>query len=95
MLYAMRGLRLGSGLLLANPIPREFALSKSEMDRFIAQATQDALDCQIQGSANTPFVLSRIAELSKGATTRANVKLVEANVARAARTAVELARLMR
>ena len=93
MIYAMREIPIGSGLLLANPIPEESALSRSEMDRIMAQAVQDAQDRRIEGSANTPFVLSQIAKTSKGATTKANVKLVEANVVRAANIAVELARL--
>ena len=93
MIFAMRRLPLQSGMLLANPIPEQFAIPKANLDRFIAQAVAEAKSQGIAGGANTPFVLSRILELSRGATLEANVHLVESNVVRAAKVAGELSKL--
>jgi pseudouridylate synthase / pseudouridine kinase len=49
----------------------------------------------MHGSDNTPFILSKIKELSQGKTVQANHKLVESNVKRGTRVAVELAELER
>lgn len=46
-----------------------------------------------RGSDNTPFVLAKIKELSGGKSVVANRALVESNVKRATRVAVELAKL--
>ena len=47
----------------------------------------------IHGSDNTPFVLGKIKELSKGRSVIANRALIEANVVRGTKVAVELAKL--
>ena len=90
LILAMKDLPLNSGLLLANPIPRRHAIPKTQIDRKVDQALDEAAAKGIVGNANTPFVLSRVLELSKGTTQKANVKLIEANVVRAAKIAVEL-----
>ena len=82
---------LESGLFFANPIPSEHSIAKSEMDDIIAQALRDAEASGVIGSDNTPFVLRRIREITKGGSVAANRALVEANVARGTRVAVQLA----
>lgn len=63
------------------------------MDDFIAQALEEAERRGINGSNNTPFVLDKIRELTHGATLTANRTLVEENVIRGTKVAVELATL--
>lgn len=63
------------------------------MDAIIAQALRDAETLGSSGSDNTPFVLKRIREITKGRSVTANQALVEANVARATRVAVHLANI--
>ena len=93
MLYAQLNFSISSGLLFANPISEEQSLPKSLMDQAMAEAVSDAADRGITGSDNTPFVLSRIRKITSGATVAANKTLVERNVARGTKVAVELAKL--
>ncbi|KAH9215532.1 Indigoidine synthase A like protein-domain-containing protein [Leptodontidium sp. 2 PMI_412] len=79
-----------SGLLFANPIPVEFSIPKAEIDIAINQAVKEAAEQGFHGHANTPFILARIKDLTKGNSLPANKALIESNVAMAARIAVEL-----
>lgn len=63
------------------------------MDRVIEESIRLADVEGYKGSDNTPFVLSKIKELSGGKSVIANRALVESNVKRATRVAVELAKL--
>lgn len=80
-------------MLFANPIPEKFALQKAEIDAAIEQAVQEAADQGFHGHTNTPFILSRIKELTQGNSLPANRALIESNVAMAAKVAVELSKL--
>ncbi|KAK0108820.1 hypothetical protein ONS96_002662 [Cadophora gregata f. sp. sojae] len=80
-----------SGLLFANPIPVDYSIPKAEIDIAINQAVKEAAEQGFHGHANTPFILARIKELTKGNSLPANKALIESNVAMAARVAVELA----
>ncbi|TVY19815.1 Pseudouridine-metabolizing bifunctional protein [Lachnellula arida] len=84
-------LRCG-GILFANPIPEEFSLPKAEIDLAINQAVQEAAQQGFHGHLNTPFILSRIKELTKGNSIPANRALIESNVAMATKVAFELCR---
>lgn len=81
------------GVLLANPIPEEFSIPKSEIIESINQAVQEASNKGISGHENTPFILARIKDLTKGCSVTANHALIESNVKLAAKIAVELALL--
>jgi len=81
-------------LFFANPIPLEHSLPKSDIDRAIAEAVQDAERQGIHGHANTPFILDRIKQLTEGKSIPANRALVESNVARATKVAVEYCNLV-
>jgi len=63
------------------------------MDKIIEEALRLADEQGFKGSDNTPFVLAKIKELSGGRSVAANRALVESNVARATKVAVELAKL--
>jgi Indigoidine synthase A like protein len=82
-----------SGMLFANPVPEEFAMQKAEIDAAIDQAVQEAAEQGFHGHANTPFILSRIKDLTHGNSLPANRALIESNVAMAAKVAVELSKL--
>ncbi len=90
---AQRRLGLATGMLIANPIAEEHALAEAEMEARIAAACRDAERAGMSGKALTPFLLARINELTGGASLKANIALVKANAALAARIAVELAAL--
>ncbi|MCJ8507717.1 pseudouridine-5'-phosphate glycosidase [Rhizobium lemnae] len=83
----------GTGLLIANPIPEEAALSNAFIDGTIADAVREAEERGIGRKELTPFLLARINELSKGESLKANIALVKSNAALAARMAVAYAAL--
>ena len=63
------------------------------MDRIIEEALQLAQVEGYRGSDNTPFVLSKVKELSGGKSVQANRALAQSNVEMATKVAVELAKL--
>ena len=93
ILRAHFSLGLQSGMLLANPIPEEFSLPKEVMDAAIETALKQASEAGKKGAEATPYILSCIKEITGEGSLKANWALVEANVVRGARVAVELARV--
>lgn len=92
--HLMRGeLGLPGGQLVANPIPQDHEISLSQMTPIIKQATEDAEAMKISGKALTPFLLSRIYDLSGGQSLTANIALVLNNAALAARIASRITQL--
>lgn len=84
--------RLGmqSGILIANPVPEEDALSGPEIEREIRRAVADAERAGVTRKDLTPYLLGRIVELTGGRSLRANTSLVKSNAAVAAEIAVAL-----
>ncbi len=75
-----RELGFSNGILLANPIPEEDQIPHEKINKFIEKALADARKKNIIGNALTPFLLSRIVDLTKGKALQTNIKLVENNV---------------
>lgn len=88
MLAAQRALGFPQGILVANPVPAEWEIPRLTMDAWIAAALRDLEARRISGKAVTPFLLSRIVELSGGVSLETNVKLFHNNVLLACRIAV-------
>ena len=86
-------LGLGSGLVLANPLPERDALDQDEIEAFIGQALAEAEASGVIGKDVTPFLLRRLAELSSNRTLQANIALVENNARLGGELAVAFARL--
>lgn len=82
--------RTGRGLLVCNPIPEDAELTGPAWDGWLADAAASAADQGATGRAVTPAILSRLHEISDGATLRANLALVESNCRLAARIASRL-----
>jgi pseudouridine-5'-phosphate glycosidase len=83
----------GTGLLIANPIPAEDALDPAMIGKIIEAALVEVRSRGIGHKAVTPFLLSRVNELSGGRSLAANISLVRSNAALAARISVALARI--
>jgi pseudouridine-5'-phosphate glycosidase len=81
-------LKLGNGLLIANPVPTEFALSKKKVDHWIEQALKLAHQENIKGKQLTPYLLNKVKELSEGRSLKANIELLKHNATIAARIAL-------
>ncbi|KAK2762848.1 hypothetical protein FQN54_001023 [Arachnomyces sp. PD_36] len=93
MIFAQSSLQLSSGLHFANPVPIDQSIPLAEMDGIIDEAIRLAEAEGAQGSDNTPFILSKIKELSGGRSVTANEALIESNVQRGTKVAVELAKM--
>jgi pseudouridine-5'-phosphate glycosidase len=85
----------GTGVLVANPIPAAAALDPAMIDEFIQAALAEARAAGIAQKAVTPFLLSRVNELSGGRSLVANIALVRANAEVASRIALALADIRR
>jgi pseudouridine-5'-phosphate glycosidase len=88
---ARKALGQEGGMLIANPIPETDEIAMAEMRGYIDAALDQAENENIGGKAVTPFLLSRILELSAGRSLTANIALVENNARVAARIAVAVA----
>ena len=89
---AQRDMGLKTGMLVTNPIPEEYSMDHTVINRAIDQAIDESREQGIHGKDTTPFLLARVAELTGGDSLESNIKLVLNNAALAARTAVELCR---
>jgi pseudouridine-5'-phosphate glycosidase len=85
-------LGLGTGVLVANPIPAADEMSSELYERAIETALSDAQQRGIRGRALTPFLLDRMRELTGGESVRVNVALLRHNASVAAALAVALSR---
>lgn len=83
-------LGMRSGVLVANPIPEAESIPRSEMEPIIARASVEAMEKEIHGQALTPFLLSRIGELTGGKSLKANLALLLNNAHLAAEIAREV-----
>ncbi len=83
-------LPLMGGMVIANPIPEEFAMPKEVIDSAIEQALQEAAQQGIGGKETTPFLLARVTELTGGDSLAANIALVLNNARLAAQVSEAL-----
>ncbi|MNC36151.1 Pseudouridine-5'-phosphate glycosidase [compost metagenome] len=79
---------LNGGLVVANPIPQQFAMAEEKINAAIDQAVKEAEQQGVVGKASTPFLLARVAELTGGDSLKSNIQLVFNN----ARLACDIAK---
>jgi pseudouridylate synthase len=84
------GLGLGSGVLVCVPVPAEAALADDVARAAVERAVADAESAGVDGPALTPWLLARIAELTAGASVRANTALIVNDARVAGQLAVRL-----
>lgn len=83
-------LGMNSGVLIANPIPAEYAIPANIIEPVIANAISKAQQQQITGKALTPFLLSEVSQLTQGKSLSANIALIKNNVRLGAELALAL-----
>lgn len=93
VVYAQNTLGLQSGMHFANPIPEKHSLPFAEMEKAILEALAAADAAGAKGAASTPFILDRIKKITGSKSVEANTALVESNVVRGTKVAVELRKL--
>ena len=87
---AQRGLGVTGALLVTVPVPAAAEIPDEELKSILDQSLRDAERSHVSGRELTPFLLARMAQLSKGTTLRANIALLENNARVAAQIAREL-----
>ena len=80
------------GILVCNPISEEASLDATAIDIAVATALAEATAARITGRQLTPYLLARLAEVTGGASIRANRALVLSNAQLASELAVALSR---
>lgn len=88
-------LGLRGGLVIANPIPEEYQMNYHQINESINQAVKEAEEQGISGKESTPFLLSRVKELTEGESLESNIQLVYNNARLASKIAVEFNKLMK
>jgi len=86
-------LGLEGGVVIANPIPREYELDSELMEKVIEQAITEAEAAGVKGKEITPYLLSRVTELTAGKSLQANIELICHNARVGAEVALALASL--
>ena len=85
-------LGLEGGIVIGNPIPEEYALDYGNMEKVINKALEEAKAAGIHGKDTTPFLLSRIKEISGGESFASNLQLAYNNARIAAKIAADYAK---
>ncbi len=81
--------RTGRGILIANPIPNEFAMRPEEFSAWLRQA-QAAVGSEASGRDATPRLLGALHRVSGGKTLSSNLALIRANTELGATLAASL-----
>ena len=82
-------LELKQGMIVANPIPEEYSLPNDEIEKTIEEAICEMDKKGISGKAVTPYLLSKIVELTKGKSLESNIALIKNNAKLAGEIAVK------
>lgn len=86
---------LHGGIVVANPIPEEFAMPEAVINQAIEQAVRECKEQGVYGKETTPFLLARVSELTGGNSLKSNIQLVLNNAKLASQIAVEYQELLK
>ena len=67
---------LEGGVLVCNPIPEEYSMDSKFINKVIDDAINEMDKLGIKGKDETPYLLGKIVELTKGQSLDANIRLV-------------------
>ena len=84
---------IAGGVVIGNPIPKEYELDFDEMEKVINRALEAAKAEGIHGKDTTPFLLAHIKDYTKGVSLASNLQLAYNNARTAARISIELSKL--
>ena len=84
-------LGLGTGVLVANPVPRPAEMPRDLYDQALQAALADMKAEGVRGRAVTPFLLDRLRVFTSGESVRTNLALLLHNARVAAQLATQLA----
>tara|TARA_B100000475_G_scaffold155770_1_gene116621 strand:- start:1672 stop:2589 length:918 start_codon:yes stop_codon:yes gene_type:complete len=81
-------LSLKGGMLVCNPIPKEFSIDSTIIENSINSSMEIAKKNNVKGKDLTPFLLQNITSLTEGETLKSNIKLMFNNAKLAAKIAI-------
>ena len=81
-------LSLKGGMLVCNPIPKEFSIDSTIIENSINSSMEIANKNNVKGKDLTPFLLQNITSLTEGETLKSNIKLMFNNAKLAAKIAI-------
>lgn len=85
-------LNLKGGVVVANPIPEEYAMDEAVINKAIEDAVEEAGAKGIMGKDTTPFLLDKVKTITEGKSLDANIELVFNNARLGAELAVQMAK---
>ena len=86
-LKAKWDVNLKGGVVIANPIPEEFAMDFDTITNAINNAVSEAEEKGIKGKDSTPFLLAKVKDITKGKSLESNIQLVFNNARLASKIA--------
>lgn len=79
IIYQKRINKLDGGVLIVNPIPKQFEMEESVINKAIDEALKEMEELGIKGKEETPFLLKKIVEITKGDSLESNIQLIYNN----------------
>lgn len=89
IIKAKRDNHLDGGVLITNPVSEEYSLSEEKINKVIDAAIKEMEEKGIKGKDETPFLLSKIVELTNGKSLETNIALILSNALLGAKIAKE------
>lgn len=86
-------LGLKGGLVLGNPVPDHLGMDEDIINKAISQALREAEELGVKGKDTTPFLLSKIKDITGGDSLDSNIELVYNNARIGGQIAVEFAKM--
>jgi pseudouridine-5'-phosphate glycosidase len=86
-------LGLNGGLVIGNPIPKEYEMNHMIINEAIEKALEEAEKMGVKGKETTPFLLAKVKEITGGESLNSNIQLVYNNAKVASELAVEISKL--
>ena len=88
VMFNQKHLSFKGGMLVCNPIPKEFSIDSSIIEKSINSSMAIAKKNNVKGKDLTPFLLQNITSLTEGKTLKSNIKLMFNNAKLAAKIAI-------
>jgi len=90
IILAKRNFGLHGGILISNPIPKEYDMDATVIDQAIQTALKEMNAAGIKGNKVTPYLLAKVKELTGGDSLEANIALIKNNAMVGAQIACSL-----
>jgi pseudouridylate synthase len=88
LIFTKWDMGLKGGVVVANPIPKEYSLDEKLITKAIEKALVEADLNKVKGKDITPFLLSKVKEITGGESLASNIELMKNNAKLAAQIAL-------